>query len=96
MMPRILFLTVYTKIIVECPLAATQFLDQRYVNPKNMPYLFFHFLCLILMIAALVSFLPLTVHIQFYHSYDSECKNKTKLKYMMGSTDPVTLVYTVI
>ena len=40
MMPRILFLTVYTKIMVVCPLGATQFLEQRYVNPRNVPNYF--------------------------------------------------------
>ena len=79
MMPRILFLTVYTKITVECPLTATQFLDQRYANPRKVPNHFFLFLCLISIISALSFFLPLTVHIQFYHSSDSERKNKTKL-----------------
>ena len=61
MMPRILFLTVYTKIIVECPLAATQFLDQRYVNPRNVPNHFFLFLCLILIISALSFFFNLSL-----------------------------------
>ena len=79
MMPHILFKTVYTKIKVEFPLAATQFLDQTYVNPRNVPNHFCFFLCLILVISAHSFFLPLTVHIQFYHSSDSECKNKTNL-----------------
>ena len=56
------------------------FLDRRYVNPSNVPNHVFLFLCLILTISALsFFFLPFSVRIQFYHCYDSECKNKTKL-----------------
>ena len=38
------FNRIHTKIIVECALAATQFLDQRYVNPRKVPHPFFSFL----------------------------------------------------
>ena len=41
MMTGILFLTEFTKIIAKSPFAATQFLDQSYVNPRNVSNLLF-------------------------------------------------------
>ena len=41
MMPRILFLTVYTKIIVEFSSRCNTILDQRYVNPRNICQIIF-------------------------------------------------------
>ena len=87
MMPRILFLTVYTKIIVECPLAATLFSPKIYVNPRNVLNHFVLFLYLILIISALsFFFLTPTVHVQFFLFMIANAK--IKLNFFCGSSVP--------